>query len=99
MSILAQMPTATTAVRHLHLHMSPVGDVIEGYDVRYYKCAEDTQLYLGMTPNISDSMAVLDWCLSNKLLLNDCLLLEFVINRIDDDVLVPLWRQTIVDSV
>lgn len=60
-------------------YVSPVGDLIESYGVRYQQYADDTQLYLSMRAEDAAqgldtlsacSLAVRDWYLVNHLLLN-----------------------------
>jgi len=60
-------------------YVSPVGDLIESYGVRYQQYADDTHLYLsvrvedaaqGLDTLSACSMAVRDWYLVNDLLLN-----------------------------
>ena len=60
-------------------YVSPVGSVIESFGVRHQQYADDTQTYLSMRPKDSAhgldvlkscSPAVLEWYLTNNLLLN-----------------------------
>lgn len=63
----------------LHPILLPLGLILEKYNVRYHKYADDTQLYLPVSPNTNCSLPTLHHCLTevkswmshNVLQLND----------------------------